>query len=321
MAHRSSLIDRLQRMVSDFGRTLSKIGAALVSPFEWLFDAFGRATVAISDRFEKLDSVFLGLGLALLWPFRALWRGLSALVRVLLPESLRNVLLSPFRVIGRAGAALGKAVYRLAEALNIDGAIVWLVRKTRWLWAPFVALIAFFQAWVKTRSYKHLAWGLPVVIVVAPVLAATAWTNTRGKGRVVGGYQIALKRALDDKDFERAQLYQRKLAQLGSESQTSEFQSAVALANDGKMQEAYRRMKQLAPEDSTGLGAAHSWILNQALDNRLGLSNEENQRLIGVHLKHVQALGAKGPQLELVRALWLAPKSVRKRRRKCYSRS
>jgi tetratricopeptide (TPR) repeat protein len=285
---------------------LADVGAALVRPIEWLFAQLGRAAMAVTERFEGLESILVRIGYVLVWPLLMLWKLLTRVADVLLPRSVRNLLLAPFRALGAVGLWMGHAAMRLAEALNLDGAILWLVKKTRWVWYPFAALAGFFQAWLGSRSYKQLLWGLPAVLIFGPVIATDTWSKLWGQGSIAADYRLAVKQALDDKDFQRVRLYEQKLAQLGVDSQMTDYQTAAALANDGKVAEAYERMQQLAPEDAPGYGPAHSWILQQVLENKLGLSNQETQRLMGVHLKHLQTLGAKGPEVELLRALWLA---------------
>jgi hypothetical protein len=297
---------RLQRLPGRVLEKLMRVGATIVSPIEWLFAQLGRAAMAVTERFEGVESLLLRIGYVLIWPLVMLWKLLTHIADVLLPGSVRNAFGAPVRWLSSLGLWMGHAAIRLAEALNLDVVILWLVRKTRWLWYPFAAIAGFFQAWLASRSYKQLLWGLPAVLIFGPVIATATWSKLWGQGSIADDYRLAVKQALEDKDIPRVQLYERKLAQLGVDSKMTDYQTAAALANDGKITEAYERMKQLAPEPTAGFAPAHYWILQQLLEDKLGLPKEENHRLMGIHLKHLQALGAKGPEVELLEGLWQA---------------
>lgn len=300
---------RVQRVPGRVLKWLTDIGAAIVRPIEWLFAQLGRAAMAVTEGFEGLESFAVRIGYVLSWPLRMLWKLAVHVADVLLPRSVRNAFLWPFRAMGSLGTWIGHAGLRVIEALNLDGAILWLVRKTRWLWYPFAALAGFLQAWAASRSYKQLLWGLPAVLIFGPVIATAAWTKIWGKGSIADDYSVAVKHALEAKDFPRARLYEQKLAQLGVDSQYTKYQSALAMANEGNIAEAYERMQELAPngeDDPTGYGPAHQWILQHALDNKLGLSNDENHRLFGIHLAKLQKLGARGSEVDMLKGLWQA---------------
>jgi hypothetical protein len=239
---------RVQRFPGHVLSWLMNVGATIVRPIEWLFAQIGRGAMKVTEGFEGLESVALRIGQVLIWPFVALWNLLVRAADALLPRSVRNVFLWPFRALGAMGQWMGHAGLHVLQALNLDGAVLWLVRKTRWLWYPFAALAGFLQAWMATRDYKQLLWGLPVVFIFGPVIATATWSKLWGQGRIADNYRVAVKHALEDKDFRRVQLYEQKLSQLGVDSKMTEYQTAAALANDGNFAEAYDRMKNLAPE-------------------------------------------------------------------------
>jgi tetratricopeptide (TPR) repeat protein len=294
---------RLQRAPGQLLQWLADFGAKLVWPIEWAFAAVGRMGLAVTERFENLESLGLQIGRFLLWPFRILWTLFARAAEFLLPESARHVLVAPFRGLAALGQWTGHALIRLAEALNLDGAILGLVKWTRPIWYPFAAIGGFLQAWLATRNYKQLLWGLPAVIVLVPILGAVTWTKIWGKGGIAAQYRIAVNEALDNKDFDRAQLFERKLAQLGEDSRMTDYQTAITLGNE--LDEAYERMKVLAPVDKPGFVAAHGWIIDNLIDSKLGLSPEENQRLLGIHLGHLESLGRREPEIQVLKSLWL----------------
>ena len=119
-------------------------------------------------------------------------------------------------------------------------------------------------------------------------------------------YRLAVERALTENDYARVQLFERKLAQLGVETNLSKFNAALGLAHDGKLVEAYDQMHCLASLNAPGYPPAHVWIVKHLFENKMSLPPAETRRLIGIHLDHLTALGINEPQVVLIRVRWLA---------------
>ncbi|HJQ78862.1 MAG TPA: hypothetical protein VJ828_02850, partial [Lacipirellulaceae bacterium] len=166
---------RLRLALGRAGEKLAAIGAAIVWPFERTFSRLGQKVVTVSDRVEGVESILVRIGWALAWPVRMVWRLARAVAAVCVPESARHALAAPMRGLSRLGRGTGRSLVRVAEALNLDGIVLWIVRRTRYLWYPFTALWGFFQAWLATRSTKKLLWGLPVVAVLVPLAGIAVW--------------------------------------------------------------------------------------------------------------------------------------------------
>jgi tetratricopeptide (TPR) repeat protein len=304
--NRPSLIERLRQAPGRAAKWLSGVGAAIVSPFERAAAAMTHKLFAVSEGFEGVESLLVQIGLALLWPVRMLWRLLARIGAALVPRSARNALAAPFHAFSTLAQSFGHGLMRAAEALNLDGVVLRLIRWTRLFWYPFAALGGFVHAWLSTRSFRQLLWGLPVFVVLLPLAAIAGWTKWLGRDGVAAQYRLAIKEARDEKDFKRADLFERKLAQLGVETQFAEYQTAYALGQDGKYSEAYERMKRLAPADRPGYPPAHSWIVHHLLLGLLEDSDEARMRLAKAHLDHLHSLGTKNPNIDLWRALWLS---------------
>jgi tetratricopeptide (TPR) repeat protein len=301
---RPPLLVRIQRIPIRLFRLIAEIGSRIVWPFEWALSRFAQTFLHASERFEGIDSLFLWIGYVLAWPVRLIWRLLSA-GAALMPDSVRSVLAAPFRLVQFVVRAIVVSFMRAAEALNLDGIVLWLVKWTRPVWYPIAALLGFMSAWLATRNFKQLLWALPLVLVLLPLVAIGGWTAYRGRGSLAGPYLLAVKDAREQKDYERIQLFERKLAQLGVATQLTEYQTALALAKDGDIEEAYERMQKLAPVDEPGYSPAHYWIVHQLLAGVLKLPEYERQRLTKVHLDHLQSQGIKGFEIDLMRAFWL----------------
>ncbi len=284
---------------------LATLGAAIVAPEERLFPVIAQKLLATSEGFEGVDSLFLPNGIALFAPVRLLWNLVRTVATAIVPQSARYALGMPFRAAARLGRSSTRALVRAAEALNLDGVVLRIVKWTRPLWYPFAAIGGFVYAWLVTRNYRQLAWGLPVVLMLVPLGAIAAWTMLWGRGSIAAQYRLAANEARQAKDYERVRLFERKLAQLGVATQLAQYQTAVALAQDGKHAEAYEAMKRLAPEEAPGYLQAHVWMVDRLFESKLPVSTEESHQLVKIHLGHVRTLGARGPQLDLLQAQWL----------------
>jgi tetratricopeptide (TPR) repeat protein len=297
---------RIRRTVAGIGQWLAACGAALIWPIEWLFGSLGRRFFSATERLEGVESLFLSLARGLTWPLRAGGRLFAGMFSTWVPSSLRHALAAPFRGLANLTRRVFSGLMWLADALNLDVVFVWLAWLLTPIWYPIAALGNFVVVWAATRKYKPLLWGLPALLFLLPILVTAAWGAIWGHERLADQYNLALKVALNEKDYSKAQLYERKLGQLGVDTNRSDYNTAETLERDGKLAEAYERMKRLAPEDRPGYPAADVWIIERLLVNKLDVPKDETQRLINIHLAHLATLGIKGPQIDLFRAFALA---------------
>lgn len=297
---------RLQRAPGRLLHWLTELGAKLVSPIEWFVSTVVSRVFGLFERAEGLESLIVRLGAALLWPFRIVWNGIARLAGAILPDSVRHVLAAPFRGLTNLSRWMVQFFLELVEKLNLDGPLLKLARWTRPLWYPFAAVGGFLAAWAGTRQLKQLLWALPTLLVLLPILLAMTWTKVWGTEGVATRYKAAVAAAMDKQEYELVRLYERKLAQLGVNTQLTDFNTAVALERGDKFGEALERMKLLAPENAPGYPQAHFWIIQQLLSHKLEVSEEENHRLLGIHLKHLRTLGVRGPEIQPLEAFWLA---------------
>jgi tetratricopeptide (TPR) repeat protein len=304
--YRVPIAVRIRRAVAGVGRWFANLGAALIRPIERLISFIANRVFSVTERLEGVESLFLSFVRALTWPFRALGRLLAAIYSALVPASFRHALAAPFRGLLNLQRQVFRGLAWLADALNLDVVFVWLAWLLKPIWYPFAALGSFFVAWAATRKYKPLLWGLPALMLLLPILATAAWGAVWGHDYLAEQYRLALKGALEDKDYSKAQLYERKLGQLGIDTEMSDFRTAEALEHDGKFKEAYERMQRLAPEDKPGYAAAHFWMIQRLLTNKLDIPQDEAQRLINIHLAHLESMRIRGPEVDLLHAFALA---------------
>jgi tetratricopeptide (TPR) repeat protein len=301
---RRPLLVRIRHATVRLFRRLAEWGAMIVAPFERVLTTVTRRLLAATEKFEGIDSLLIGFFFAVTWPARKLWRLLSA-GAALLPESARAPFTAPFRLFRYLGRRIIVSFMRVAEALNLDGIVLRLIRWTRPVWYPLAAVLGFMSAWLATRSYKQLLWGLPVFVLLLPLAAIGGWTVLRGNESIAAQYRLAVKEAREKKDYERVQLYERKLAQLGVATELTDYQTALALAQDGEIEKAYDRMQRLAPLDKPGYLPAHYWIVQQLVTGTIQVPAAQRHQLIGTHLDHLQTEGVEGFEIDLMRAVQL----------------
>jgi tetratricopeptide (TPR) repeat protein len=285
----------------------SSIGAAIVSPFERLFAAtIGRAFYVV-EHFERVEDVFAALGRLVTWPVRILGRLVAAVATRILPASVRDFVGSGVSGWFRFQHWLGEAIWRLIEWLNLDAATRWIVWLSQPLWRPVVAVGGFLYAWMMTRPYRQMVWGAPVLVLLIPLASVVLWGRTWGREAVAAHYREAIQNARESQDLAALTLYERKLGQLGGETQMSNYRAAIALENQGNLPGAYAEMQRLAPEEKLGFIPAHHWILIHLLGNQLDVLPAERLRIAGVHLAHLESLGKEGRrELDLLRGVYLA---------------
>ncbi|MBX3432825.1 MAG: hypothetical protein KF847_05860 [Pirellulales bacterium] len=292
---------RLREFFARIGERLAALGHAITYPFERIVGWFGERLVHSGGGFSRVDSGLATFLRALTWPVRVVMRGFAACGRVLFPEPVRDAW---FRFV----AALGRGAGRLVDALNLDGAVRWLAWLTQPAWRPVAAILGFAYAWAVTRHYRQMLWGLPALLLVAPILAAGGWWLWKGPSSVAASYQVAVKQAREDEDYTTMRLWERKLAQLKVDTNGPAFETALALVRDpdeAKQADGRQRMQSLAPVDSPGYPPAHFWLVEQYLGGAMGDGPEERLRLVDAHLEQLRKAGIRGESVDFARALWL----------------
>jgi tetratricopeptide (TPR) repeat protein len=274
--------------------------AAVVVPIEWLL---GLTVGLVAWLFEKFDFVEEALGFLVFlvgWPFHKTAELLGLAAARVAPKAALGALEDDVPE-GALEGGLEGAIWKVAERLHVDRALEWIGWLSFPLWGPIAALVGFVRAWLVTRPVTQLLWGLPTLVVLGPIVGAVVWGSAFGRDGVAARYKEAAVEAREAKDFDTMSLLERKLAQLGVESNRSDYQVAVDLAEDGDFEAAFTRMKTLAPESSAGYPQAHFWIVVHLLDKKLDVPDEDRLRLAEVHLDHLKSLGVRGEQFDALR--------------------
>jgi tetratricopeptide (TPR) repeat protein len=286
-------VERLRRSASNFGY-------AIVRPIERTFEAtFGRMQHWI-DRVERVDEWLLALVKLLVWPFQALWRLVVAVFHALVPAAVRA---STAKRFTKAKAKAGATLWIVIEKLNLDKAVLWLVWLLQPIWKPIGSLLGAVNAWLLTRPYKEMLWAIPVLALLSPIVGAAVWGATIGKGSIAGQYRAGIEEAKEADDYATIALYERKLAQLGVDTTTRDYQTALELAKNGEIEQAYERMRKLASENQPGHLPAHYWIFMQLVSSSLNVPDDERLELAAAHLDHIKTLGMRREALDALRAI------------------
>lgn len=183
-----------------------------------------------------------------------------------------------------------------------------LIGATRWLLAPVAASYHFAAALYGSRS-RRLVWlSLPIVAAVGGIAIVAYLFWSQGQAQIAQRYQEAIDTALDDRQFERADLYKEKLRQMGLSVDQFDLRRADQLLADGDVAAAFAVVQRLAPEDQLGEPAAHYWLATHLLNwnadhsEKLPLEQDERYRQAIAHLDRLDEAKIVAPQLTILRA-------------------
>lgn len=307
------LLDYLYRLNRAIGFALgraaegiARAGGTITAPIEWMLAATVGRFFHMFEQFECVEDWLRAVVRLATWPLRITWRLAAAAARLVVPATMAASLGRWHEASIYYRKRVAAATWELAERLNLDAPLRWLAWLLQPVWRPLASIVGFGYAWALTRPYRKMMWGLPVLAAVVPLSIAAAWSLTWGRDSLAAWYRVAADDARDRSDYETMQLFERKLDQLGVDSNHTNFEAAIALAKEGKVDEAYERMKLLAPAGAAGYPAAHHWILAQLLAGALNVDEPERLKLSEEHLEQLTKTRIKDDGIDLLRAMYLA---------------
>jgi tetratricopeptide (TPR) repeat protein len=172
----------------------------------------------------------------------------------------------------------------------------------RWLTRASHTIGDFMVGWVWTRQYRHLLFGIPAILLVMPLAYCAVrlpFYTPQAKAR---HYRRAANEALAAADYNSAELYFRKLAQLGDVHEQVTWRAALLAEEQGELDEAYRQMRQIAPLNEPGMPEAHLWIAQRITFGDLESDNPQAQELIEQHVRHAMARQSAEPIMNVLLA-------------------
>ncbi len=153
------------------------------------------------------------------------------------------------------------------------------------LWNAFRTGIVFVSCWLGTRHYWHLVLGIPAFLLALPLaycMIRLPFYSNITKAKL---YRVAVQGALQEKDYDTADLYLRKLHQLGAMTEAVEYQAACKTHESGDLAEAVAQMCKLAPKGEPGFPPAHVWLARHYLSGNSEQSQAETDQLAEKHLR------------------------------------
>jgi tetratricopeptide (TPR) repeat protein len=156
----------------------------------------------------------------------------------------------------------------------------------RQFWRAVNVLLVFVSRWFGTRHYWHLLGGVPAFLLALPLAYCMIRMPFYTADQKAKHYRRAAADAMEDRDYATANLYYRKLSQLGAMNEVAEYQSAINTIESGNEVDGIARMKRLAPEDEPRFAPAHLWLARWYLRADSPTDRESANALAERHLAH-----------------------------------
>ncbi|MBL8890189.1 MAG: hypothetical protein JNL67_09430 [Planctomycetaceae bacterium] len=179
----------------------------------------------------------------------------------------------------------------------------WVGRIGTMVLRPFGGFVSFAVAFIRTRSWATVLWGIPVLLMVSILMLAVLYKYAFDNQRIAARYETALADAIKAGETEQANQFRLKLEQLGVMTDRGEYRVALSMAEAKDLNGAYERMQRLAPTDKPGFPGAHYWIIQHLMDGKLGVPVSEASALALQHIQQLRNLVGNQPDLIYLEAL------------------
>jgi len=180
----------------------------------------------------------------------------------------------------------------------------WISRIGQLLIFPLVALLTLLYLILRSRTGGRIL--VPVFALVFAVGVLSYFLISAGvRTGMARKYEEAVVVALANKDFSTAELYRRKLEQLGGQSNVSQYRTALALNEEGKSDLAYASMLGIAPESTLGFPPAHLWLAGKLLQGDLPMSTNAAISKAMLHLKLAESFPPLADRVHYLRGMAL----------------
>ena len=133
----------------------------------------------------------------------------------------------------------------------------WPIRfLSRCLSAPFRWL----GVWIRSRSWRYLLQGSPALLAVGFIACVLFAQTIKAPITDIQRYSNAILEAIDEEEWETADLWLRKLVQMGVDDNETKFRAALVASELNRPQRTLQLMRELAPDALEGYPEAHFWI-------------------------------------------------------------
>lgn len=151
--------------------------------------------------------------------------------------------------------------------------------------------------WWYSRDWKKLAFATPAIVLCIPLLALIVLVPLYSEDNKILHYQTALLKATQSNDDALEQLYLKKLMNLGYQRQDrADFRRAMSVAGDGKFEQAYEILKQIAPLEEPGFLFGHLWIASALLEGHI--DEDRRWQVLETHTLHAKSLNEYHPLVQ-----------------------
>jgi predicted Zn-dependent protease len=182
----------------------------------------------------------------------------------------------------------------------------------RWAWSLSIGiqrigshLVVFVGRWLGTRPYWRLVGAIPAFVLALPLAYCMVRMPFYTPERKARQDRQAAEEALHGKDYTTANLFYRKLHQLGAMNDLVQYQQAYNAYESGDHRNALAQMRQLAPDDQPGFAPAHVWLARWYLNGESKLSDEEAMRNVQRHLTFALDRDPSHVEARALRAFYL----------------
>ena len=150
---------------------------------------------------------------------------------------------------------------------------------------PSLALLGAAGRWISTRRMGRLLVGSPAILVAGLVVVVVVWQTRMPAATIVDSYRTAMGRALASKDLDAAELYLRKLLQLGSAGPEAKFALAEFTRRQGDTKRADEILAELAPRGGIGYAPAHFALARELARSKEDDWTDEDMESLVHHLR------------------------------------
>lgn len=180
-----------------------------------------------------------------------------------------------------------------------------IVAGFEWVWQLLESAVERVELWFATRRWELAAEGLPACLVAVVLVFIILGQRSKPAVAVAEPYRQALHAALQAHDYERADLYVRKLQDLQAADNNSRYQFALLAAEKGKTEASLEQFWTLAPDGEEGYPPAHLWLAMRDLRRFTDWKADDRQRCLQ-HLGFAKADDRLRPRAtELLAILFL----------------
>ena len=182
--------------------------------------------------------------------------------------------------------AQGKIVVAIATAIVPKPIRDFFAKAGKRFAKRFETLFQFIGRWFKSRTYSLLIGGIPAILLSGILFAFLVRIPFNTRPKKITQYTGAVNQAIKDKDSVAAELYHRRLSQLGGMNEYNVYKAALFEYERGNHQEAHKKIKSLAPMtgELPGYGPAHSLMARWILSGEIKLPSNQVVPTANAHI-------------------------------------